>query len=126
MREENLKKIEAEWVHYRRKYILSQVIFVSINLFVIIASALMIILNLFSLKFNDVFLEIKPFFIAMIAISGASTFCISFAAAFNFKSNRIKYEAQLEVLTKILDENNKDDLVNKIVEIEKFIKLEYE
>jgi E3 ubiquitin-protein ligase DOA10 len=46
------------------------------------ASALLIVLNLFTLKYNDQFPEIKGIFIALAIITGIGTFFISIVSAF--------------------------------------------
>lgn len=106
MNEEQKGIIENYWKKYKKKYLYSRFLFVSINVFVFTASALLIVLNLFTLKYNDKFPEIKEIFIALAIITGIGTFFISIVSAFQWKEKKQKYTSQIEAISKISENND--------------------
>ncbi|MGL5732748.1 MAG: hypothetical protein ACRCXE_01640 [Metamycoplasmataceae bacterium] len=105
MNQEQKDIIELYWKKYKKKYLHARLLFVFINVFIFAASALLIVLNLFTLKYNDIFPEIKEIFIALAIITGAGTFCISLVSAFQWKEKKNHYNIQIEAISKISEHN---------------------
>ncbi|MGL6125041.1 MAG: hypothetical protein ACRC1F_00935 [Metamycoplasmataceae bacterium] len=105
MNNEQKAIIESYWKKYRKKYLHARLIFISINIFIFTASSLLTVLNLFTLRYNDFFPEIKEIFIALAIITGFGTFFISIASAFQWKEQRQKYNNQIEAISKISEHN---------------------
>ncbi|MDK2819653.1 MAG: hypothetical protein KFW07_02335 [Mycoplasmataceae bacterium] len=116
MNQEQKNLIEQAWKKYKIKYLLSKFLFVSINVFIFSASALLIVLNLFTLKYNQNFPEIKGVFISLAVITGVGTFFISIMSAFQWKDKKEKYTNQIIAIAKIY--NYKGEINN-----EEFFKL---
>lgn len=110
MNKEQKELIEQTWKKYKSKYLWSRIIFVFINVFVFVASALLIVLNLFTLKYNTDFEEIKGIFIALAIITGAGTFFISIVSAFQWKDKKDKYNSQIEAISKIYNYDYKGSI----------------
>lgn len=107
MSQEQKNIIESYWKKYKKKYLYSRFLFVSINVFVFTASALLIVLNLFTLKYNNQFPEIKEIFISLAIITGIGTFFISIVSAFQWKEKKQKYTNQIEAISKISEQDKK-------------------
>ena len=121
MNAEQKNIIGEYWKKYRKKYLYSKAIFVLINVFVFIASALLIVLNLFTLKYNDQFPEVKDIFIALTIITGIGTFFISILSAFQWKEKKEKYNNQIQAISKMSEHNEKmtsEDFFKLIEELE--------
>ncbi len=121
MNEEQKNIIGEYWKKYRKKYLYSKSMFVLINVFVFVASALLIVLNLFTLKYNDQFTEVKDIFIALTIITGVGTFFISIVSAFQWKEKKEKYNNQILAISKISEHNEKmtsEDFFKLIEELE--------
>ncbi|MGL5590683.1 MAG: hypothetical protein ACRDCJ_00465 [Metamycoplasmataceae bacterium] len=105
MTQEQKDIIESYWRKYKKKYLHARLLFVIINVFIFVASAILIVINLFTLRYNDIFPEIKEIFIALAIITGAGTFCISLVSAFQWKEKRNQYNLQIEAISKISEHN---------------------
>ncbi|MGL4252337.1 MAG: hypothetical protein ACRCRQ_02190 [Metamycoplasmataceae bacterium] len=105
MTQEQKDIIESYWKKYKKKYLHARLLFVIINVFIFVASAILIVINLFTLRYNDIFPEIKEIFIALAIITGAGTFCISLVSAFQWKEKRNQYNLQIEAISKISEHN---------------------
>ncbi|MGL5204940.1 MAG: hypothetical protein ACRC9F_00340 [Metamycoplasmataceae bacterium] len=101
MNQEQKRIIEQYWKKYKKKHLHAKLLFVFINVFIFIASALLIVLNLFTIRYNDLFPEIKEIFIALAIITGLGTFCISLVGVFQWKEKKNKYNIQIEAISKI-------------------------
>ncbi len=124
MNQEQKDIVEKYWKKYKKKYLISRIIFVVINVFVFTASALLIVLNLFTLKYNDQFPEIKDIFIALAIITGIGTFFISIVSAFQWKEKKQKYNNQIAAISKISEhreEINNEDFFKLIDDLEKIL-----
>ena len=124
MNQEQKDILEKYWKKYKKKYLVSRIIFVVINVFVFTASALLIVLNLFTLKYNDQFPEIKDIFIALAIITGIGTFFISIVSAFQWKEKKQKYNNQIDAISKISEhreEINNEDFFKLIDDLEKIL-----
>ncbi len=124
MNQEQKHIIEKYWKKYKKKYLISRSIFVIINVFVFTASALLIVLNLFTLKYNDQFPEIKDIFIALAIITGIGTFFISIVSAFQWKEKKQKYSEQIAAISKISEhkeEISNEDFFKLIDDLEKIL-----
>lgn len=107
MSQEQKDIINQYWKKYKKKYFYSRLLFVSVNVFIFTASALLIVLNLFTLKYNNLFPEIKEIFIALAIITGTGTFFISIVSAFQWKEKKEKYINQIEAISKISEVDEK-------------------
>jgi uncharacterized membrane protein YesL len=124
MNQEQKNIVEKYWKKYKKKYLVSRITFVVINVFVFTASALLIVLNLFTLKYNDQFPEIKDIFIALAIITGIGTFFISIVSAFQWKEKKQKYNDQIVAISKISEhreEINNEDFFKLIDDLEKIL-----
>ena len=124
MNQEPKNIVEKYWKKYKKKYLVSRITFVVINVFVFTASALLIVLNLFTLKYNDQFPEIKDIFIALAIITGIGTFFISIVSAFQWKEKKQKYNDQIVAISKISEhreEINNEDFFKLIDDLEKIL-----
>lgn len=106
MNEEQKNLIEQAWRKYKIKYLRSKILFVSINVFIFCASAILIVLNLFTLKYNQNFPEIKWIFISLAIITGAGTFFVSIISAFQWKDKKERYTNQIHAIKKIYNYEN--------------------
>jgi len=116
-------KIETIWKIYHKKYLISKFWFVSINVFSFSASALLIIINLFTLKYNTLteLGDIKSIFVALTIITGTGTFFISINTVFQFKEKKDKYNRQIQAISKLLEQDQKitnEDFFKLINELE--------
>lgn len=118
----NLMYLREQWKKYRRKYLISQTIFITINLIIIFSTSALLILNLYTIKYNDVYLNVKPFFVALTVISGFSTFMVAISSFLNFKNKKNEYENQIKEIEALLEAKNQEDIIKHLDELKKQFK----
>lgn len=113
MNNEQKNIIQNKWKEYRKKYVVARSWFIAINVFVLVASALLILLNLFTLKYNKVpeLQDLKGIFIALAIVTGLGTCFIAISSAFQFKEKKIKYANNIKTISELTE--NKEPMTNE-------------
>ncbi|UVD81665.1 hypothetical protein NV226_02990 [Mycoplasma iguanae] len=102
---ETLEKATKAWKHYKKKYWRSYGLFVSMNVLIIIISTLMIILNLYSLRWNTSKEQYMIWFFIAIAIGSLIiTLLTSISAFMSFSTKNEIYLNNIRFLKKKLEQ----------------------
>lgn len=110
---ETLALAHEAWKHYKRKFWISYGLLIGLNLAIVIISSLMIILNLFALRWNtSVVKEIIYYFIAIAVGSLIITFLTSITSFFSFSSKREIYINSITFLEAKLEQYKLEEIVD--------------
>ncbi|WP_245599317.1 hypothetical protein [Mycoplasmopsis iners] len=99
---EILLKIESLSEKMNRKYKISRAFFITLNLINIFISAAIIVLNLYSIRFNTYAKETMIFFVIIAFLSTFITFIISIKTFINFSDKSGKLQQNVDKNSELL------------------------
>ncbi|TDV24358.1 hypothetical protein BCF59_0320 [Mycoplasmopsis mustelae] len=95
----------------RRKFLISKIFFISFSMLSIVLSALIVVLNLYSIRWNEYPEQTMVYFIAMALITSILTFIISIQSFLNISNRKNKIKENIVKTSElILELEEKTDL----------------
>ncbi|AKF41246.1 hypothetical protein MCANUFG4_00758 [Mycoplasmopsis canis UFG4] len=97
---EKIKKIEMKTL---KKYLISKWVFITLNLTGIAIAALIVILNLYAIRWNERPSETMHFFVQIALISAFTTFFLGVQAFLNISNKKAKTKQNIQKIEEIIN-----------------------